>query len=303
MKSALLATQLAWATAKISCLGEKGEAVDYFHVLKANNGADTYYSNAGDGAFEKTANGMAGAKGAVPYTLAQVYDDLPSSYAYVMYNDDTDTGKTSEAHAHAKGVVFFDNTQGFWLIHSLPRYPANTGAGYNNLPDDTYGQTFLCITFPFSELETIAQQLITAHPLIYDHGMSGDLKLKAPNFFDFIEDKVKPSKDQSKVSMKSVGGASFTHFAKSADCDCELYADVIGPGLKTDLLVESWMNGAISNKIISSCTFDGYAYNTEDVSIVTQADGASWKETQDHSKWAISGNATSQIRRNNFLKV
>ena len=47
------------------------------------------------------------------------------------------------------------------------------------------------------------------------------------------------------------------------------------------------MNGELKNKIPSSCKSAGFDEDVEDVLNVTCA-GASWLETQDHSKWAVS---------------
>jgi deoxyribonuclease-2 len=44
----------------------------------------------------------------------------------------------------------FDANGGFWLVHSVPRFPANTGSGvsYEGYPAyaATYGQSFLCMS-------------------------------------------------------------------------------------------------------------------------------------------------------------
>ncbi|KAF2346668.1 Deoxyribonuclease II, partial [Trinorchestia longiramus] len=42
---------------------------------------------------------------------------------YIFYNDEFPNGTTSEAHGHTKGVVMMTEKGGFWLVHSVPRYP------------------------------------------------------------------------------------------------------------------------------------------------------------------------------------
>jgi len=229
----------------------------------------------------------------VPWTLAQVYADLPDSYAYAMYNDQTDEGKTSAARAHAKGVVFFDGTQGFWLIHSLPKYPDRRSTGYKGLSDDTYGQSFICVTLPASALQTIGEQLQVTWPLYYDAEVTDDLEKDFPAFAAAALDDARVH-DHSKVAtLKTVGGKSFTHYAKSTDCACELYEDVVAPGLDSGLLVETWMNGRLDNKIETSCKGKDFDYSVQDIMNLTQADGTFWKETQDHSKWAVTDGESS----------
>ena len=47
-----------------------------------------------------------------------------------------------------KGVVATDKNNGFWLVHSAPRFPNNVADGYDSFPDfaSRYGQSFLCLT-------------------------------------------------------------------------------------------------------------------------------------------------------------
>ena len=55
---------------------------------------------------------------------------------------------------------------------------------------------------------------------------------------------------------------------KSAECACELYEDVVAPGLGSGLRAETWMNGATSNKIPTSCTGSDFDYDVEDIAVV-----------------------------------
>lgn len=52
--------------------------------------------------------------------------------------------------------------------------------------------------------------------------------------------------------------------------------------------METWQNGATSIKMPNYCKSDGYAHNIQNVREVRFADGRSWQESQDHSKWAVS---------------
>jgi Deoxyribonuclease II len=79
----------------------------------------------------------------------------------LMYNDELPNGTTSQSAAHAKGVVAFDRSAGFWMLHSVPRYPPDSGATYSYpVTGFKYGQTVLCLTLPFSSANEIGNHRI-----------------------------------------------------------------------------------------------------------------------------------------------
>ena len=64
----------------------------------------------------------------------------------LLYNDEHPDGNTSFTAGHTKGVVVLGERKGFWLVHSVPKFPpAAGGYGYPRT-GHMYGQTFLCIT-------------------------------------------------------------------------------------------------------------------------------------------------------------
>ncbi len=58
------------------------------------------------------------------------------------------------------GDVCFDDKSGFWLVHSLPRFPNVSSQGYHYPHSGLiYGQTFLCVTYPYKTLNTIGKTI------------------------------------------------------------------------------------------------------------------------------------------------
>ena len=199
----LLLSAAYGATSKFSCLDESGDAVDHFYVLKGNAGSDAYLLLDGDDAF-RAANSFDSSSNAVVRTLKQIYGTLPSSHAFTLYNDETDEGTKSETRGHSKGAVLFDGDQGFWLIHSLPRYPDRRSKGYGGLPDTTYGQSFVCLTLDTSKLEDVGAQLMLHWPQHYDSSVSDDLAAAAPSFNATLAD-VKSTAKSSTKTFSTVG--------------------------------------------------------------------------------------------------
>lgn len=62
---------------------------------------------------------------------------------------------------------------------------------------------------------------------------------------------VKKSPWYRSISLISKAGVNFTSFAKSKNFRKDLYADWVAPMLDTDLLVETWPNGA--GRLPSKC--------------------------------------------------
>jgi phospholipase C len=61
----------------------------------------------------------------------QVYHNVGSdSVGYYMYNDEKPDGSTSSYRGHTKGVSAFDANGGFFLDHSVPRFPPKAEDAY-----------------------------------------------------------------------------------------------------------------------------------------------------------------------------
>ena len=49
-------------------------------------------------------------------------------------------------------MIAFDESTGFWLIHSMPKYPQKQADGYRWCDNvDRYAQSFLCISMSTSQ--------------------------------------------------------------------------------------------------------------------------------------------------------
>merc|ERR1712048_813520 len=154
--------------AKLSCRDESGKAVDWFSALKHNNGYDYGYVDANaHGSFKKSKYPLdQDNDGAIVNTLYQLYggenfyynmtddsvffsnitdlwyraenvtqfNNTVSELNYAMYNDEHPNGKKSTSWAHSNGVIGFDGTSGFWLTHSMPKWPPMLKDGYDILP-------------------------------------------------------------------------------------------------------------------------------------------------------------------------
>lgn len=75
--------------------------------------------------------------------------------AHLLYNDETPGGEVSSYRAHAKGVVVFGRSLGFWLVHSVPKFPPDPASqpyGYPD-PEAEYGQSAACVSLESKAIE------------------------------------------------------------------------------------------------------------------------------------------------------
>ena len=54
------------------------------------------------------------------------------------------------------GVIAFDGTSGFWMIHSSPKFPPPKSGMYTWSATD-FGQTVLCISLPIQEKQKVGE--------------------------------------------------------------------------------------------------------------------------------------------------
>ena len=227
-------------------------------------------------------------------TVNQFYGDIGSSYAYAMYNDEPPNAPENDDRAHSKGAILFNGEQGFWLVHSIPKWPGALSQGYQEPSQKTwsitYAQSLMCTSFHIDRLDDIAEIQMVQWPTVYSANISSDLAAEHPQFALWISgEKTIWHKNKTKTKttpLVSYNGRHMTHFAKSEYCECDLWGDVVAPGLPANMRTETWQNGD-GGKLPDYCS-PTYNYSATNITNIAMRDGVSWKETQDHSKWGVS---------------
>ncbi|KAA0198931.1 hypothetical protein FBUS_11690 [Fasciolopsis buskii] len=72
-----------------------------------------------------------------------------TSALYGMYNDEKPMAlvdASAYTWGHLKGAVAFDNSSGFWIIHSIPKLSDALDHYHYPLNGKVYGQHMLCVT-------------------------------------------------------------------------------------------------------------------------------------------------------------
>ncbi|XP_055377891.1 deoxyribonuclease-2-beta [Condylostylus longicornis] len=287
---------------KLTCRDEKGRPIDWYYLYKlpknyeselASNEISSdktglryiFISSDNDEKWHFSTTFINESKSFPGQTLAPIYDDQ-NDLMTLFYNDENPNGTVNFIEGHTKGVLAANNQSGFWLIHSVPKYPNITKYEYpkNGLH---YGQSFLCITLPPNQINIVGEQFLYNEPNIYYEKIPNTYKNNFPNIEKVLQKSWKsqgPGPYFNEAEIISTGGTKFRSFAKGRKFEQELYEDLVAPQLNVNLMVESWRLG--EGNLPSDCKKPTYVYNIKSISL--NAFNIKFKTTLDHSKWAVS---------------
>jgi deoxyribonuclease-2 len=232
-----------------------------------------------------------GGKGALNSTLDSVFKNFKNPAAttgWILYNDEMPASakeKDDGNKGHTKGVIAFDTASktAYWLLHSWPKF-ADPGA--TNDPTPKYGQTYLCISLDLATAGKIAAQMANhQEPQVY-FPRAANLPKTDPLYQLSQPLKPNPPADSNVIDLKSIGGLPFKVIAKNREWNKDFWNELVGPSLKEDMDVETWIRGPIPPVADS----DGI-HKTFDIKYINLgALGAhwAWPETHDHAKWGIT---------------
>ena len=293
----------------LQCVGDSNAPVDWYVVLKFPGGSEYAYTDSESlhlGLRKSPYELENASEGAVSNTLRQIYrssstdasptdggaDDDDDDVGFVKYNDDDPNDHSHGTGGHTKGVLGWGEGQGFWLIHSVPRFPNFVKDGaYAGLPENElrYGQSMLCLSLDLSSLDDVASQLLVAYPWVYDTHFPLKFAESMPSAKKLSEGEKHGEYESHSLAMTTLEGASFRTFYKSPKWGGFLYEEFVQQYYKTGMLWETWMNGI--NPDPTFCV-PKYAFDSINVRTLSLA-GEDWKETQDHSKWGVALPKTS----------
>ncbi|KAL3072658.1 hypothetical protein niasHS_017632 [Heterodera schachtii] len=277
-----------------SCKSLSGKDVDWFVAYKLpdlgsdGDGTAFLYSDANTAAWRLSDKNVEDKSSAIGLTVSQLFTaKKKKGDFFALFNDENpNNGKTDSNRAHMKGMLVFDDISGFWLVHSVPKFPASTGADYvYPQSGKRNGQSMLCITLSSTALKEIGQQLFVAQPNVYDFQLPDSFARLFPDLAKAVNRTTFPYKKRvpfSVTDVHSLKGQSFTTFHKHKQFGKDLYSELVAPRLKSSIYVETWLVGR--GDLPSNCSSSFKVHNVLSV----KASKFAFKNTEDHSKWAVS---------------
>ncbi len=134
-----------------------------------------------------------------------------------------------------------------------------------------------------SDVSSVISSLIVTHPGLYVQQASNDLRSQYASLNSVMRGNFTSQPLGTSYAIQTQGGVAFTLFAKNKEWDRYLYEQLVAPILNSDLVVESWTNGADSNIDPSFCKNRTIHYSVYNAMHINFGSGA-WARTKDHSK-------------------
>ena len=284
----------------ISALDENGKPVDWWFAYKVPKlakdassptatGYEYIYYDPKVGKVAKSPYLLTDGKGALDLTLKAVFDRPGATTGWILYNDEMPTDAKrldSSSFGHTKGVIAFDTASktALWLLHSWPKFADPGAAG---MPTPIYGQTYLCLSLDMATASQIAGQMANhQEPQVYVPRIPASLDKRDPLYLLTQTLDTNARGDADVIDCKSRGGLAFKVIAKNRKWNKDFWNDLVGPTLKADMDVETWIRGKIPPTLDS----DGI-HKTFDVKYIDLSPLGvpwAWPETHDHAKWGIT---------------
>lgn len=190
---------------------------------------------------------------------------------WVAYNDQNHQHHTKKGHC--KGIFTWNDTHVSWLCHSVPYFPKEfTGTTISDIDpsEQIYGQSFHYYECAITKdlIKGIFHQLYTmnACPIIEHYTGTQTWTSERLTFRGEL------------IFTKLVLADNMVHLAKSPNGVVDIYSQCLAIYYPTTWKVESWIRG---HEITTPCPF------VKDIDKIFYKK-CKYKESQDHSKWAVS---------------
>ncbi|XP_061180817.1 deoxyribonuclease-2-alpha-like [Saccostrea echinata] len=270
-----------WCSCSITCKSPSNEIVDWFIVYKVptlsgnfnTEGSEYFYMDSLQTSpnFSDCNRDIQSTKTNPVYkTLLPLYSKSKTLQNYGMYNDQPPNKDVGQSYGHSKGTYAFGKDSGFWIISSVPRFPAAVPESIMESVSDSYiykdsqtvkGQIIFCVTLGPKYMETLGTAFATTNPYIYSQNGGVPLKGELTTY---------------SMPIKTKGNEELKLLAKSSSFGKDLYLDLIRKELNDSLYVQTWQPSLPSKDSVTNvqnvCFENGLTYGT----------------SLDHSKWAVA---------------
>ncbi|XP_029356783.1 deoxyribonuclease-2-beta isoform X3 [Echeneis naucrates] len=266
-----------------------------YEIGKVGSGVDYMYLDSSVEGWQTSKFSVNSSEGAVANTLNQLYAGKAyqsNASVYALYNDAPPVLDYLPQYGHTKGVLLFDQSQGFWLSHTIPHFPSFPERGYlYPSSGKVNGQTALCVTYRYKRFLQIAKQMVYLYPRFYNCSVPVAFSAALPQLAQLCAGSRPPlASDRGVELLFSAKEDTFVSFVKSAHFVDDIYAGWAAQVLGADLLVETWQRG--THTLPSNCSLPKHALNIQRIRLPGPVQFWSY---HDHAKWCVSQAHEDQV--------
>lgn len=174
----------------------------------------------------------------------------------------------------------YTSTEAVYVVHSIPLYPNFTTTGQINttidLSQTIYAQNLMCVSMSTSNLFSLLGVMALIQPSVYYK----NIVISNDNVTKVVGD-ILPDLPPSASFVFNQNGYEFSYIAKSQYSGLDLWDNSVSGFFQSGLNVESWGRPYMPGNCPPNIPYP--VLNIANLKIANYA----WKDTQDHSKWAI----------------
>ncbi|XP_050537440.1 cell-death-related nuclease 7 isoform X2 [Daktulosphaira vitifoliae] len=240
---------------------------------------------------------------AIGHSVSQMYATSKmqnDTLMWLVYNDEPTNGPTSEILGHTKGIVVGNKDSGYWLVHSVPKFPQLPYQNNSYTYPKTgirYGQSFLCLSMQPQDLNNVGNQIINNEALVYGSHFGSHLQSIYPQLYNASIAHNVPSNNRDPVKLayfNTINGFKVLSISKNRHFGKDLYEDLVTNIAHSNLYTETWLNS--KDRFNSSCSNKFKTMNIKSIVMQNIKGIKIWyKSSKDHSKWAISENSSNSL--------
>ncbi|CDW52384.1 Deoxyribonuclease (DNase) II [Trichuris trichiura] len=221
--------------------------------------------------------------------LLKAFYDAKDTYNIIAYNDfPPNFRQPSKCSSPVKGVLGYKDNDGWWLIHSVDKWPDLTENAFKPPPADA--GLIVCITLPFDQMEKWATVVYYQDPVVYyfksvaNAATSLESKDRLKALTIPAESVYTPYAKMDVI--ENIGGAKVHLFGMLAQSNQDIYSTYMAPLLKQSLI--AWTKPTKTEKLeASKCSTVYKLENVKPDSVITVKDKNVTRE-QDTARWVIS---------------
>ena len=241
------------------CVNEKNQPVDWFVSLRVPNSRQYLIYQSNQNTFRQTDESL----------LEMMVSKLSwDKGGLLMWNDQTVNGDGPTSTAHSKGILHWEETNGFLFVHSIPQFAETNGKTVSGSTRTTsnYGQSIVCFTLNSrAQADKIIEHLVAQKSNFYEDTF-GVGKVKKGSYSEYIQNKELPF--------------GFEMVTKTYGHTVHPFEGMLTSAFKVGWLANTWGRPYMG----SSCDASNKISNIK----LKNLGGVVMKDTQDHSKWALS---------------